>query len=50
MGYIYIIQNTVNGKAYIGQTTQKLEYRLSKHFNESNRLPRFTQRHPKIWA
>ena len=33
MGYIYKITNTVNGKAYIGQTIQKLENRIKHHLN-----------------
>ena len=33
MGYIYIIRNTVNGKAYIGQTIKKLEKRINEHLN-----------------
>lgn len=32
MGYIYKITNTVNGKAYIGQTINKPEYRINMHF------------------
>ena len=36
MGYIYMIRNTVNGKAYIGQTIQKVEKRVNKHFYESS--------------
>lgn len=34
-GYIYIIQNTVNNKAYIGQTATNPERRLKEHFAES---------------
>ena len=29
---IYIIRNDVNGKVYIGQTTQKLSIRFSQHY------------------
>ena len=36
MGYIYKITNTVNGKAYIGQTVMKLEKRINIHFNPNN--------------
>ena len=36
MGYIYMIRNTVNGKAYIGQTIQKVEKRIDQHFNRTN--------------
>ncbi len=31
-GIIYCIENTVNGHKYIGQTTRKLEKRISEHF------------------
>lgn len=34
-GYIYIIQNTVNNKVYIGQTATNPERRLKEHFAES---------------
>ena len=33
MGYIYMIRNTVNGKAYIGQTINKVENRINDHFS-----------------
>ena len=33
MGYIYMIRNTVNGKAYIGQTIKKPEYRINAHLD-----------------
>ena len=33
MGYIYKLTNTLNGKAYIGQTVKKLETRINHHFN-----------------
>lgn len=36
MGYIYKITNTLNGKAYIGQTVKKVEYRINQHFNRSS--------------
>ena len=32
-GYIYKIENLVNGKLYIGQTIQKPNIKLTKHFN-----------------
>lgn len=35
MGYIYIIRNTVNNKAYIGQTIQTLSTRFSNHIRDS---------------
>jgi len=31
-GIIYCIENTINGHKYIGQTTRKLEKRISEHF------------------
>ena len=33
-GYIYIIENTINGKLYIGQTTQPPSKREYNHFSE----------------
>ena len=33
MPYIYKIINTVNNKIYIGQTVNKIEYRLQEHFH-----------------
>lgn len=33
MGYIYKITNTLNGKAYIGQTIKKVEKRINEHLN-----------------
>jgi len=30
---IYKITNKINGKSYIGQTIQKLEYRIGDHFS-----------------
>lgn len=32
-GTIYLLTNKVNGKQYIGQTTQPLNYRLRQHFH-----------------
>jgi len=32
---IYRVTNTTNGKSYIGQTTNSLEYRLSAHMREA---------------
>ncbi|MFW6281341.1 MAG: GIY-YIG nuclease family protein [bacterium] len=31
VGYIYKIENKINGKVYIGQTTQDIRKRLSQH-------------------
>ena len=31
MGYIYKIENKLNGKKYIGQTVKPLEKRFSQH-------------------
>ena len=33
MGLIYKITNKINGKAYIGKTTQDLKKRMNKHYN-----------------
>lgn len=33
MSYIYKITNIVNNKIYIGQTVNKIEYRLQEHFH-----------------
>ena len=40
-GTIYLIENTVNGHKYVGQTRVKLKYRLHLHYLESKK---FTQR------
>ena len=33
MACIYILENKINGKCYVGQTTKKFKYRLRKHFS-----------------
>ncbi len=37
MGYIYKLTNTVNRKAYIGQTIKKVEKRINQHFNPNDK-------------
>lgn len=37
MGYIYKIQNKINKKIYIGQTTRDIQIRFKEHISESNR-------------
>lgn len=37
MGYIYLITNFENGKLYVGQTVNTIEYRWSKHVDEAYR-------------
>lgn len=37
VGYIYCIENNINGKKYIGQTTLTIKYRWAKHKYESNK-------------
>lgn len=37
MAYIYKITNTINGKAYIGQTLYSLEKRFAEHLKDSAR-------------
>ena len=37
MGYIYKIQNMINGKKYIGQTTASLNRRFNQHKNNRNK-------------
>ena len=44
MGYIYMIRNTVNGKAYIGKTTQKPENRIRDHLDCQNKGSRLLKR------
>lgn len=38
MGFIYVIQNTVNQKIYVGQTTRNIDIRWREHRNNKNRL------------
>lgn len=33
---IYVIENTLNGKKYVGQTTRTLDERMKEHFRHSN--------------
>lgn len=42
MGYIYKIQNKINGHVYIGQTVKRLEKRFQQHRNNYNK-PYFSQ-------
>ena len=42
MGYIYKIQNLINNKIYIGQTSKSLEKRFQQHRNNYNK-PYFSQ-------
>ncbi len=37
-GIIYKVTNKVNGKVYVGQTTQKLSFRKAKHINRGHYL------------
>ena len=37
MGYIYKIENKLNGKVYIGQTVKTVEKRFNQHKNNSNK-------------
>ena len=37
-GIIYVAENTVNGKRYVGQTIRKFEYRQAQHKKDSERL------------
>lgn len=40
MGKVYCIQNTVNGRRYIGKTNSDLSKRFYKHCYDSNRNPK----------
>ena len=35
--YIYCITNTINGKRYVGKTTQSIEERFKKHISDSTK-------------
>ena len=35
MGYIYLIENDINNKKYIGLTTQTIEQRWNQHLRAS---------------
>ena len=35
MGYIYLIENDVNNKKYVGLTTQTIDKRWKQHLNAS---------------
>lgn len=35
MGYIYLIENTLNQKKYVGQTKQRLSKRIYQHFQQA---------------
>lgn len=37
MGFIYKILNNINGKIYVGQTTQTLDIRFQRHYYDSQR-------------
>ena len=38
MGYIYVIQNIIENKYYVGQTTRDIKIRWTEHRNNKNRL------------
>ena len=42
MGYIYKIQNLINGNVYIGQTVKPVEKRFQQHRNNYDK-PYFSQ-------
>lgn len=42
-GFIYVITNDINGKQYVGKTTDTVEVRFKKHLEEYNR-PRCEKR------
>ena len=42
MGYIYVIENDINDKIYVGKTTDSLSNRFSKHCWEATNQPQKT--------
>lgn len=41
-GYIYLIENKINGKKYVGQTSYSITQRFQEHIRNSNRFPERT--------
>lgn len=46
-GVIYLLVNLVNGKMYVGQTTQPLKKRIRKHFSGKQYVDRALRRYGK---
>ena len=46
IGYIYKITNKINGKCYIGQTSDSIEHRWKEHIYDSNRKNRDCYNYP----
>ena len=38
-GYIYLIENKINGKKYIGKTYRTIELRWKEHVKDAKRFP-----------